>query len=366
MAVVKARLETETQATISLVAMDSRELSRLPPESWPPIDVLFLDGGHSLETIKSDWEFAKTAMHEKTVVVLDDYFPELPFIGAKNVVDNIDRSVFDVKIMPEIDDYTHPFGRLRTQLVVVRFRQPETVRPIAKPWAKDVLARVLPGSVRFEAMSAPGGYRGVQMTEEVYTKGYFEKIEEEEALQASRLERILYALYKPKSVIDWGCASGLYLEPFMENGCEVLGIENSPVAIEMRHPDIRIIRSDMTQAIHLTPMTMKPVGIDVSAPVTKFDMALCIEVLEHIDEQYSKVAIENVCRSSDRLVVSIAREWQQGPGHLNLKPIEYWIQKFGWQGFRVDNRATLDVRERMGDGYHLGWLTNNLLILEKI
>jgi len=156
MAVVKARLETETQATITLAEMDSRELPRLSPESWPPIDLMFIDGGHSLETIKSDWEFAKTSMHENTVVVLDDYFPELPFIGAKAVVDAIDRSVYAVKIMPEIDDYTHPFGRLRTQLVIVRFKKPATVKPIAKPWAKDILMKVLPGSERFEAMAAPG------------------------------------------------------------------------------------------------------------------------------------------------------------------------------------------------------------------
>ena len=205
------------------------------------------------------------------------------------------------------------------------------------------------------------------MTEKVYTKEYFEKIQQEEGLQAFRLERILYDLYKPRSVIDWGCANGLYLEPFMtENGCEVLGIENASVAIEMRHPDIRIIKADMTQSISLTPVNMQPVGVDLSAPANKFDMALCIEVLEHIEEKYAKVAIENICRSSDRLVVSIAREWQTGLGHVNLKPIEYWIQKFGWHGFRVDNTTTLDVRERMGDGYHLGWLTNNLLILEKI
>jgi hypothetical protein len=205
------------------------------------------------------------------------------------------------------------------------------------------------------------------MTEKVYTKEYFEKIQQEEALQAFRLERILYDLYKPRSVIDWGCANGLYLEPFMtDDGCEVLGIENASVAIEMRHPDIRIIKADMTQSISLTPVNMQPVGVDLSAPANKFDMALCIEVLEHIEEKYASVAVGNICRSSDRLVVSIAREWQTGPGHLNLKPIEYWIQKFGWNGFRVDNKTTLDVREKMGDGYHLGWITNNLLILEKV
>jgi len=153
---VETRLRDETEADITLVAFNSKLLHDIPAEERLKMDLIFIDGGHSLETVASDWEFAKTSMHEKTVVVLDDYFPELPFIGAKNVVDNIDRSVFDVKIMPEIDDYTHPFGRLRTQLVIVRFKKPATVKPIAKPWAKDILMKVLPGSERFEAMTAPG------------------------------------------------------------------------------------------------------------------------------------------------------------------------------------------------------------------
>ncbi len=153
---VETRLRAETAADITLVAFDSKNLHLVPVEERLKMDLIFIDGGHSLETVLSDWEFAKTSMHEKTVVVLDDYFTELPFIGCKSVVDNIDRSVFDVKIMPEIDDYTHPFGRLRTQLVVVRFRQPETVRPIAKPWAKDVLGKVLPGNTRLDIMAAPG------------------------------------------------------------------------------------------------------------------------------------------------------------------------------------------------------------------
>lgn len=191
------------------------------------------------------------------------------------------------------------------------------------------------------------------MTDEIYTKEYFEKIQQEESLQAFRLERILYDLYKPKSVIDWGCANGLYLEPFMtEDGCEVLGIEKSPVAIEMRHPDIKIAQKDISTQLQLFDF--------------RFDMALCIEVLEHLEEKDANIAIDNICGSSDRLVISIAREWQTGPGHINLKPIDWWIQKFAWKGFKVDNRMTLDVRERMGDGYHLGWLTNNLLILERV
>lgn len=152
---VDVRLRSETDAKIKLFAMDSKVLSGLPSEKRRKVDLIFIDGGHSLETIASDWEFAQSSMHERTIVVFDDYFPELPFIGAKATVDHIDRTKYDVVIRPEIDDYSHPFGRLRTQLVIVRFKQPEKI-PEPKVWAKDVLAKILPGSVRFEIMAAPG------------------------------------------------------------------------------------------------------------------------------------------------------------------------------------------------------------------
>jgi hypothetical protein len=153
---VAARLKSETGADINLFAMDSRLLEDgLPDEDLLKMDLIFIDGGHSLDTVASDWAFAKRSMHEHTVVVFDDYFPELPFIGAKATVDSIDRNVYDVKLSTEIDDYSHPFGRLRTQLAVVTFKKAVEI-PAVKSWAKDVLIRVLPESTRFEIMSAPG------------------------------------------------------------------------------------------------------------------------------------------------------------------------------------------------------------------
>jgi hypothetical protein len=143
MAAVQARLETETQAAITLVAMDSRELPSKAPESWPPIDLIYVDGGHSLETVKHDWGFAQACMHEGTVIIFDDYFPEMSFIGAKLTVDGIDRSKFDVDIRPETDDYMHQFGRLRTQLAVVRLKRPDAPRTIKHEWAKEIMDKVV-------------------------------------------------------------------------------------------------------------------------------------------------------------------------------------------------------------------------------
>lgn len=42
------------------------------------IDFAFIDGGHSVETIRSDWEHAKKAVKKGGVIVLDDWYEDLP------------------------------------------------------------------------------------------------------------------------------------------------------------------------------------------------------------------------------------------------------------------------------------------------
>jgi len=153
---VKLRLEQCTKASINLAAMDSTDRSEVNKQMkyWPAMDFIFIDGGHSIETVKSDLALAMCFMHDFTAIVIDDYFPEMPFIGTKIAVDGIDRTKFNVYIAPEIDDYTHPFGRLRTQLVVVTRKMPVKgpTGPLGNPslmerelkndWSKDILRKI--------------------------------------------------------------------------------------------------------------------------------------------------------------------------------------------------------------------------------
>ena len=54
-----------------------------------PIDFVFIDGGHSVETIQSDWENVERLMHDNTVVIFDDYYDDTEKVGCKPVVDSL-------------------------------------------------------------------------------------------------------------------------------------------------------------------------------------------------------------------------------------------------------------------------------------
>ena len=57
---------------INLIKGNTKETLRYHTGESP--DFVWVDGGHSVETIKSDWENLKKIINERTVVVFDDYY----------------------------------------------------------------------------------------------------------------------------------------------------------------------------------------------------------------------------------------------------------------------------------------------------
>ena len=66
----------------------------------PLMDLIFIDGGHSYLTVKSDWDHSKSLMHQKTAVFFHNY----DYAGPKRVVETISRTNYKViKIYPPMD-----------------------------------------------------------------------------------------------------------------------------------------------------------------------------------------------------------------------------------------------------------------------
>jgi hypothetical protein len=129
---------------------------------------------------------------------------------------------------------------------------------------------------------------------------------------------LLIDWYKPNTVIDLGCNIGAWLSEFQEHGIDILGIdgENMLGSLLIDAEDFRSY--DLTEPIY---------------PVIKFDLLICLEVAEHLEDKYADTLVESAIRCSDTIFWSAATKGQGGFNHVNEQPLEYWIEKFKSRGY---------------------------------
>ena len=125
----------------------------------------------------------------------------------------------------------------------------------------------------------------------------------------------------PKTVLDAGCAMGFLVETLRRRGVEAFGLDISQYAIEKAHPDIK----PHCQVASVTdPLPQR------------YDLIICIEVLEHTVPRDAETAIQNFCRSTDDILFSSTPIDYKEATHVNVQPPEYWARLFAAHGFFRD------------------------------
>lgn len=156
-----------------------------------------------------------------------------------------------------------------------------------------------------------------------YSKDYFASIDEGSKASALAILGILFALHKPRSVVDLGCGTGAWLAAAGSLGAEeLLGYDG-----DWANPP----------AFSPNRITFTPVDFENSQPVieNKADLAISVEVLEHISPDRAGCFLDALCSASDVIVFSAAIPHQGGTRHLNEQPQSHWIRQFDLRGFDV-------------------------------
>lgn len=130
-----------------------------------------------------------------------------------------------------------------------------------------------------------------------------------------------------KSAVDIGCGSGALLEAFMRKGIPAYGIDSNEVNkayFDQRNPDeaYRFILDYAQNAI-----------ID-----QKVDIVTCIEVFEHIPDEFNEQILNLWKERCDYFLFSSTPytdtpEFDKQWGHINVKPTDHWIKFFEKNGF---------------------------------
>jgi len=184
----------------------------------------------------------------------------------------------------------------------------------------------------------------------MYTREFHSSIENEEMPQAVRLGHYIKTFINPSAFVDFGCSTGIYVDQVnkLMPTIPVVGLEFSKEAVE--HAVCPgILECDLTQPIYLQ-----------NVPNT---LGLCLEVLEHIDDSKCRPVLENITRSCSKLIFSAAIPGQGGTGHINCRHKIDWITRFHELGWMVDFDSSNHLLNYMRKGYHMGWFTQNAMVL---
>ena len=159
--------------------------------------------------------------------------------------------------------------------------------------------------------------------------------------------RFVAEKHRPAGVLDVGCGIGAYLALFEALGArEVFGVDGLPAA-ETVLGEGRYLAADLARPLDLGRV---------------FDLVVCVEVAEHLEERHADVLLDSVARHAGGLIVfSAAEPGQPGHGHINCRPISCWLRRWAERGWVPDLVDSLGIRGLAT----MSWFRRNLVVLRR-
>lgn len=151
---------------------------------------------------------------------------------------------------------------------------------------------------------------------------------------------LVFGKHSPQTIVDVGCGSGEWVKAGEALGCRVVGIDGQwcPGATVKHDLDF--------------PLTL----------ATMFDLAICLEVAEHLAPTHGPGLVVDLCRLAPVILWSAAVPGQGGEGHRNEQPERYWERLFNAQGYSADRW----IRECIAGNAQVPiWYRNNVMIYER-
>jgi len=163
-------------------------------------------------------------------------------------------------------------------------------------------------------------------------------------LDASLADAIFKMGTATNSVIDIGCGNGSYCKFFSSRGwSNVTGYEGTLTKNVFYD---NIIEADFTKDCVTFPKT---------------DIVLCLEVGEHIPQQFEQMFLGKISAAvGGLLILSWAVPGQSGLGHVNCRPNSYIKEELQKRGLIFCEEETLSLRLASS----IWWFANTIMVFK--
>jgi SAM-dependent methyltransferase len=168
----------------------------------------------------------------------------------------------------------------------------------------------------------------------VYSEDYYKDVERLEAKWVPIIAEWIKINLKPQSVLDVGCGPGHQMAALRLCGMRVVGVDISKAALKLTTlKGLECYEHNLTDPNALLPEE-------------NFDLAICCEVAEHLEERYARIFIHKLAKAAPTVFLTAA-EPGGAPGlhHFNERENTYWIESMEREGMRYDAEMTAAARE---------------------
>jgi SAM-dependent methyltransferase len=170
-----------------------------------------------------------------------------------------------------------------------------------------------------------------------YTAAFYDAIRDGTTRSAAIVVPLVLDFVHPRSMVDVGCGTAAWAAQFLNAGVDAIGIDGAHIDPEqLQIPQEMFVPGELEQ----------PISIG-----RRFDLAVCLEVAEHLTPARAPGLVKDLTRLSDCVLFSAAVPGQRGTNHINEQHLSYWCQHFRRHGY---NSADL-IRPRIWDNARVEW-----------
>ena len=162
------------------------------------------------------------------------------------------------------------------------------------------------------------------MASSPYDEGFFASQRSGSLRSAQVVVPLVVNLFKPRSIVDVGCGIGTWASVALDAGVgTVVGLDGDYV-----NQDALLIPKS-----HFIGCDLNAVGGDTK--VGRFDVAMCLEVAEHLVADRSQGFIDFLTGLAPIVVFGAALPAQGGTHHINERWPSAWVEMFSLRAFQL-------------------------------
>ena len=177
--------------------------------------------------------------------------------------------------------------------------------------------------------------------QEYFMEGIFET-------DYASIANIISKTYNPRTIVEFGCGPGHLTRELSKLNINVTAMDG------FSHPDFSNFENITFSKVDLNDAR----ALSDFLNGRKFDLAICTEVAEHLENSSSDHLVESLTHSAPVVIFSAAVPGQLGHGHINCQTRGFWHALFTSQNFHLADsiRKHLRNNESMALWYKLNLL----------